>query len=78
MMGYDYTLTFKKGTSNKVVDALSRLPNREFNAISVFTTDLFQRIKHSWVQDSAMVQLIHKIKRGAASSKYTWQNEQLR
>ena len=78
MMGYDYTLTFRKGANNVVADALSRLPTPEFNAISLFTTDLLQKIKHSWVQDSALVHLLHKIQKGEASSKYTWHNGQLR
>ena len=51
----------------------------EFNAISVFNTDLLHRIKLSWVQDPAMVHLLHKAKQSQGThSKYSWENEQLR
>ena len=51
MMGYDYEVIFRHGNSNGVVDALSRLPSSELNAISVINSDLMQRIKQSWVKD---------------------------
>ena len=38
----------------------------------------FKKNKHSWVQNPAMVQLLHKIQKGEANSKYTWHNNQLR
>ena len=78
MMGYDYTVIFKKSANNMVADAFSRLPMVELKAISVFSTDLFQRIKQSWIQDPAMVHLLHKVKNGKANTKYTWVNDQLR
>ena len=79
MMGYDFELIFRKGSSNQVADALSRIPTVEFHAISVFQTDLFQKIKHSWLQDAHLVHLIHKAKSQAGvHGKYTWQRDQLR
>ena len=79
MMNYDYTLQFRKGSSNKVDDALSRLPQAEFNTISVINTDLLHRIQQSWIQDPVMVHLLHKTKSSTSpDSKYSWQNNQLR
>ena len=79
MMGYDYDVVFRKGVSNVVADALSRLPGVELKAISVINFDLMKRIQHSWVQDPYMVHLIHSIsKHPGKHSKYTWKNNQLR
>ena len=43
MMGYDYDLIFCKGTTNTVVDALSRKPQplAQLHVISVVTSDIF-------------------------------------
>ena len=62
MIGYDFELIFRKGSSNQVIDALSKIPTIEFNAIIVFQTDLLKRIAHSWLQDPRTVHLIHKAK----------------
>ena len=49
------------------------------NAISVCTSELLDKIKHSWLQDSALVHLMHKLKQQAGiASKHTWQNGLLR
>ena len=47
MMMYDYEVTFRKGISNTMADALSRRPQGEFFAISVVIGELFQKIQHS-------------------------------
>ena len=79
MMMYDYEITFRKGISNTMADALSRRPQGEFFAISVVIGELFQKIQHSWVNDASLVHLIHKLKNSAGKpSKYSWQGGQLR
>ena len=49
MMGYDYEVIFRKEVSNVVVDALSRIPWGELQAISVTNSDIMQRIQCSWM-----------------------------
>ena len=79
MMGYDFELLFRKGASNIVADALSRQPFSQLNAIAVVTSDLMQRIQHSWISDSDLVHLIHAVTRDPGKhSKYTWHSNQLR
>ena len=59
-----------------MADAFSRIPTAEFYVISVFQTDLFKKIQHSWLQDA---HLIHKTKSQArVHGKYTWHGDQLR
>ena len=78
MMNYDYTPSFRKRASNTAGDALSRLPLVEFHAISIFNTDLLHRINLSWVQDPAMVHLLHKAQHSQGdNNKYTWRNKEL-
>ena len=62
MMGYDYEVIFRKGSSNTVADALSRKPHATFGAISVVTSELLKKIQHSWVTDASLVHLLHKLK----------------
>ena len=72
MMGYDFELIFRKGIINQVADALSRLPIREINAITVFHNDLLKRISHFWLTNPHLVHLIHKAKTKLGSpTKYT-------
>ena len=79
MMNYDYTLIFRKGSNNKVVDALSRLPLAKFNAFSIIDSDLIHRIQQSWLKDPAMVHLLHKAKNSPKhDNKYSWANNQLK
>lgn len=62
-----------------MVDALSRLPTREFHVISAFHTDLMDKIKTSWIQDASLQALIQKLSTNNGTyKKYTWHNSQLR
>ena len=46
--------------------------------MTLCTNDLLQRIKHSWLQDAALIHIIHKIqKRTDGGGKYSWQSGQL-
>ena len=70
---------FCKGSCNTIVDALLRKPYASLNAIFAVTNNLLQRIKHSWLKDTALVHLIHKLKNfSVGSSKYRWQGDQFR
>ena len=80
MMGFDYEVLYRKGTSNGAADALSRRPLGEFNAITIFHTDLLDKIRHSWTTDPYLVHLISQLQQGIAvpNTKYVWQNNHLR
>ena len=78
-MGYDYELLYRKGFSNVVADALFGQLEIQLNAIFVVTSDLIQRIQHSWAVDHSLVHLIHNLQRKPKKHlKYTWHNNQLR
>ena len=79
MMGHNYELVFRKSSKNSVADALSKLPYASFNAITMYTNELLDRIKHSWLSDPRIVHLIHKAKNaGGQRSKYSWQTRLLK
>ena len=58
MIGFDYEVVYQKGSSNGVVDALSRRPSGELQAITLYQTDLIHKIKHSWHTDISLQRLI--------------------
>ena len=73
MMGYDYEVVYRKGSSNVVADTLSRRPHGEFQAIITFYTDLFERIQLTWTSDPQLVLLITQLEQGTKhSTKYSW------
>ena len=45
MMGFDYEVVYRKGTSNTVADALSRRPHAELQGITFYQIDLYDRIQ---------------------------------
>ena len=67
MMSYDFEVSFKKGFSNTMANALSRKPQGSFHAISTVTNCLLQQIKHSWIGDASLVHLIHKLSASPAT-----------
>ena len=78
MMGYDFKVIYRKGSSNTVADALSRKPHATFYALSIVTSDL-QKIQHFWLSDPSLVHLLHKLKNIPDKAfKYNWQGGQLR
>ena len=79
MMGFDYEVVFRKGTSNAVTNALSERSHAELQAITFYQTDLYDRIKATWSTDPFLGQLIKQLQQDKkATLKYTWQNDQLK
>ncbi|GJR43747.1 hypothetical protein Tco_1311850 [Tanacetum coccineum] len=61
LLGFDYEISYKKGSKNIVVDALSKVEgSAELNSLilSTITSDLLQKVKDSYVQDSAVQEKI--------------------
>lgn len=81
LMPFDYSIEYKKGVENKVVDALSRVTGAELLAlvISPTNTDLFQAIVDSWHSDPELTQLIAYLQVNPDSHRqFTWLQGQLR
>ena len=61
-----------------VADALSRISRVKLKSISIITSDLMQRIQHSWLQDPDLVHMMHSLARNPSKhAKYSWQHNQL-
>ncbi|GJY35391.1 reverse transcriptase [Tanacetum coccineum] len=77
LLGFDYEISYKKGSENIVADALSRVEgSTELNSLilSTITSDLLQKVKDSYVQDSGIQEKIKQLVDGTYSSdKYTWE-----
>jgi len=79
MMNYDFELIFRKCSSNMATDALFRHPSIQLLTIYAVSTDVLQRIQHSWISDASLVHIIHKAKSSTYPlARYTWINGQLR
>ena len=79
LMAFDFSIEYKKGSDNKVVDALSRKPDVELLATSLLTPNdtLYQQIKDTWTQDATLQEL--NVKLQVQPFKYfTWSNDQLK
>ncbi|GJS74590.1 putative mitochondrial protein [Tanacetum coccineum] len=77
LLGFDYEISYKKGSENIVADALSRVEgSAELNSLilSTITSDLLQKVKDSYVQDSGIQEKIKQLIDGTYSgNKYTWE-----
>lgn len=73
MIGFDYEVVYRKGTTNVVVNDLSCLAMSEFHVISAFETNLMDKIKTNWLQDAFLQDLIQKlIEHNGIYKKYMW------
>ncbi|GJY93093.1 retrotransposable element Tf2 [Tanacetum coccineum] len=80
LMGYDYEVVYKQGKDNAVADALSRRENvGELLAISTtsVSTELYDRIVHSWTEDEHLQTIIADLKKGETRKHYVLHNDQL-
>ncbi|GJZ02073.1 reverse transcriptase [Tanacetum coccineum] len=80
LMGFDYEVTYKKGSENGTTDALSRVQTTELFSLvtTLITTDLAKKIKYSWLEDEKLQSIITKLKVWQSGKKhYVWSNNQL-
>nr|GEW12741.1 hypothetical protein [Tanacetum cinerariifolium] len=77
LLGFDYEISYNKGTENIVADALSRVnTGSELNAmiLSTITSDLLQDIKSSYDQYLVLQKIIDELVQGtSADNKYKWE-----
>lgn len=81
LVGYDFTIVYKKGSENEVADALSHVTSQEVATcpISCITSDLYQQIRRTWQEDPKIQELIKQLTQDPASHpSYSWIHEQLR
>lgn len=81
LLGFDYEISYKKGSENLAAYALSRVPT-ENTLFSILLTsvssDLSQKIADSWAQDIYLQRLIQRLQSDPSSQpKYQWLNGQL-
>ncbi|GJX79204.1 putative mitochondrial protein [Tanacetum coccineum] len=78
LMGFDYEIQYKRGIENVVADALFGMqgsPQLLSMVLSSVSSDVQQRIKDSWVNDTEIQALIKKLEAEPANVKhYTWSN----
>ncbi|GJX34500.1 putative mitochondrial protein [Tanacetum coccineum] len=82
LLGFDYEISYNKGSENVVADAMSRLTNGgELNSLvlSTITSDLIGKIKGSYANDPTSQEIIQKLMNGSLSSnKYVWEGNLLK
>ena len=61
LLGYNYTVEYKKGKENKVADALSRAPHAEVIAISCVVPVWIELVTASYTEDVKCLDLITKL-----------------
>lgn len=82
LMGYDYTVTYKKGKENSAADALSRVPmeftsnDSQLYAISVIHNTFMDRVKATYQADTHLQAKIQEcIANPTATTTYQWNGE---
>ena len=61
LLGYNYTVEYKKGNENKVADALSRAPHYELLALTCVIPAWIKQVSESYNQDKKCQDLITKL-----------------
>ncbi|XP_031478914.1 uncharacterized protein LOC116249789 [Nymphaea colorata] len=66
LLGYDFTIEYKKGTENSAADSLSRMPE-QLKTLSVIETDLWDRLTQEQDQDLTLRLLKQSIRQNPES-----------
>jgi len=61
LLGYNYTVEYKKGKENKVADALSRAPHAKMLSISCVIPVWIEQVTASYTEDAKCLELIAKL-----------------
>ena len=81
LMTYDFDITYKKGSENRVADALSRIPSHEIFslALSSVSLSLNHQILSSYEKDVGLQKIIQVLTHSLEShSNFTWDRGELR
>jgi hypothetical protein len=81
LLGFDFEIQYKEGSSNLAADALSRKVGAELLALALSNAsdDLLESIKHAWQQDSHLQLIIQDLQKDPKShSKFSWIRDELR
>ncbi|XP_035549739.1 uncharacterized protein LOC118349426 [Juglans regia] len=75
LLGYEFTIEYKKGVDNKVADALSRKNECEdlmsLNAISIPNPTWLEEIRKAYDKDPVIKQLLNEFQQGQSPSNLT-------
>lgn len=76
LLGFDYSIEYKSGQKNVVVDALSRVQGNEvlYMAISVLDSDLLHLIKNSYLLDNNNKAILDSLGNGILVVNYSLQD----
>ncbi|GKV13501.1 hypothetical protein SLEP1_g24501 [Rubroshorea leprosula] len=81
LMGYDFSISYKKGKENVVADALSRVSSNQLMqmAVSKILPGIYEEVRLSWEVNPVLREICNKLQQGSLKdSAYTWSEGQLR
>lgn len=79
LMGYDYSIDYKKGKENVAADALSRVQSTTLFAIGVSTLEplLLQKVIDSQAEDIELQRIVSSLQKGDTVPHYVWNGKWL-